>query len=41
MAKPYDINEAPPDDETPCVNHETERAKLYLQKFCPEAGDNL
>ncbi|XP_008205900.1 radial spoke head protein 6 homolog A isoform X1 [Nasonia vitripennis] len=37
----YDINQVPPDDETPSVQRETEHAKLYLRKFCPEAGDSL
>ncbi|XP_023246809.1 radial spoke head protein 6 homolog A [Copidosoma floridanum] len=40
MAQSYDANEVPA-EETPCVNREIDNAKLYLRKFCPEAGDTL
>lgn len=41
MSQSNEIQEAPPDDEVPGVEYELERAKLYLQKYCPAAGDNL
>lgn len=41
LEQSYEIKEAPPDDEVPGVEYELERAKLYLQKHNPCAGDNL
>jgi hypothetical protein len=41
MEETYNINEAALVDDIPSIEHETERAKLYLQTFCPEAGNNL
>ncbi|XP_011496559.1 PREDICTED: radial spoke head protein 6 homolog A [Ceratosolen solmsi marchali] len=41
MAQTYEIDEAGSVDDVPSIKHEIECAKLYLQTFCPEAGNNL
>ena len=40
MAESYGENEAL-EEEAPSVESDAETARLYLRKFCPEAGDNL
>lgn len=40
MAYSYIAEEAPPDD-IPCVKHDIQRAKIFLQKHSTESGDSL
>lgn len=37
--KSYSIDEIPAEENG--TSYEVQRAKLYLKRHCPEAGDNL